>query len=77
MTNKKNDHVLYLEERIEWLERSMIKLIDMAEHNRHYTTIKTIKTMPNLTKEIRGYNEIQSKLPVKEIDKLDNAGGRA
>jgi len=79
MTNKKNEHVLYLEERIEWLEKSMIRIIDMAEEAHSKMMFRRASDSPlvYLEKEMREYREIQNKLPVKKIDKLNSDGGEA
>ena len=75
MTNKKNEHVLYLEERIELLEESMEALLTTVRNMYEYSSPPIYK--PPFKKLLLKGLEIQSKLPSKEIDKLDSDGGEA
>jgi len=78
MTNKKNEHVLYLEERIEWLEDAVIRLTSMVE-NTHNNML--LGRRPNHHLHFSGvvseYHRIQNKLPVKKNKESENEGGRA
>jgi hypothetical protein len=74
MTNKKNEHVLYLEERIEWLEKTVSQMLDIRQASRH---LISFPYQIDFTLLVERFLEIQKKLPTKEIDKLDSEGGRA